>query len=52
MDVGFHRTAFQGALNIALLLSFHGDTRPRFDVFGWREGIVAARDYYIAEEVA
>lgn len=49
MDVAFHRTAFQGAHNIALLLSFHGDRTPRIDVFGWRQGLIAARDYHTIE---
>ena len=49
-DVGFHRTAFQGAANVALLLSFHADPAPRFDLFGWRQGLIAARDYYVVPE--
>jgi len=49
MDVGFHRTAFQAAHNIALLLSFHADPAPRFDLFGWRHGMVSERGYYIKE---
>lgn len=49
MDVGFHRTAFQAAHNVALLLSFHADPTPRFDLFGWRHGMVSARGYYIKE---
>jgi len=50
MDVSFHRAAFQGPLSVALLLSFHEDPAPRHDVFGWRQGMIAARDYYVAEE--
>ena len=46
----FHRTAFQCAHNVALLLSFHDDPAPRFDLFGWRRGIVCARGYYISED--
>jgi hypothetical protein len=49
MDVAFHRTAFQGAHNIALLLSFLDDPAPGFDLFGWRRGWVCARDYYTTE---
>ena len=49
MDVGFHRTAFQAAHNVALLLSFHADPQPRFDLFGWRRGLVAACGYYTIE---
>ena len=33
----------------ALLLSFLDDPAPRFDLFGWRQGIVSNRGYYIAE---
>ena len=51
MDAGFHRTAFQGAHNVALLLSFHADPAPRFDLFGWRRGMVSARGYYINEYI-
>jgi hypothetical protein len=50
MDVAFHRTAFQAAHNVALLLSFLEDTAPRFDLFGWRHGMVAARGYHLIEE--
>ena len=49
MDIGFHRTAFQAGHNVALLLSFHADPQPRFDLFGWRGGLVAGRDYYTIE---
>jgi hypothetical protein len=41
MDVAFHRTAFQCAHNVALLLSFHDDPAPRFDLFGWPAGSFA-----------
>ena len=50
MDVAFHRTAFQAAHNVALLLSFLDGPAPRFDLFGWRRGLVAARGYYTIEE--
>jgi proteasome lid subunit RPN8/RPN11 len=50
MDVQFHRTAFQGAVNVALLLSFHDDPAPRFDLFGWKQGLIAVRDYYVLEK--
>ena len=49
MDVAFHRTAFQRAHNIALLLSFHDDPAPRFDLFGWHRGMVCGRGYYTTE---
>jgi hypothetical protein len=49
MDVGFHRTAFQRAHNVALLLSFHADLTPRLDLFGWRRGVVSERGFYIRE---
>jgi proteasome lid subunit RPN8/RPN11 len=50
MDVAFHRTAFQAAHNVALLLSFLDDPAPRFDLFGWRCGLVAARGYHTIGE--
>jgi proteasome lid subunit RPN8/RPN11 len=50
MDVTFHRTAFPGPVNLALLLSFQADPAPRHDLFGWRQGLIAARDYYVLEE--
>jgi len=49
MDVAFQRTAFFGPINVALLLSFHADASPRHDLFGWRQGLVAAREYYVLE---
>ena len=52
MDVRFHRTVFQAAHNVALLLSFHADPQPRCDLFGWRRGLVAARGYHTIEERA
>lgn len=50
MDVNVHRTAFFGAHNVALLLSFHAEPAPRIDLFGWRKGMIALRDYYVLEE--
>jgi hypothetical protein len=49
MDVAFHRTAFQPAHHVALLLSFLDDPAPRFDLFGWRRGLVCQRGYYTLE---
>lgn len=50
MDVALHRTAFQGAGNVALLLSFQEDPTPRHDLFGWRQGLMAARGYYVVKK--
>ena len=50
MDVAFHRTAFPGPLNVALLVSFLDEPVPRLDLFGWRQGLIAARDYYVLEK--
>ena len=50
MDVAFHRTAFQAPVNVALLFSFHEAPQPRHDLFGWWQGLITARDYYVAEE--
>lgn len=50
MDVSFHRTAFQAPVNVALLFSFQEGPAPRHDLFGWRQGLVTARPYYILEE--
>ena len=52
MDCGFHRTAFQAAHHVALLLSFLDDPAPRFDLFGWRHGLVCARGWHTLEESA
>ena len=49
MDVGFHRTAFPAAHQVALLLSFLDDPAPRFDLFGWRRGLVRARGFHTLE---
>ena len=49
-DVGFHRTAFQGAHNVALLLSFLSEPSPQFDLFGWRQGTVAQRGFHQLKE--
>lgn len=49
MDVAFHRTAFQSAYNVALLLSFLDDPAPQFDLFGWHRGLVRARGYQTLE---
>jgi proteasome lid subunit RPN8/RPN11 len=50
MDVAFHRAAFPGAENVALLLSFHEAADPRHDLFGWRQGLVSPRDYHVMED--
>ena len=50
MDVQFHRTAFQLAHNLALLLSFLDQPAPRFDLFGWHRGMVGPRGYYVTED--
>ena len=50
MDVEVHRTAFAGAEQVALLMSFHDQPRPRHDLFGWRKGMVLSRSFHILEE--
>ena len=51
MDVQVHRTAFQGPINVALLLSFQADPQPRVDLFGWRHGLVSQRGYHVLDPV-
>jgi proteasome lid subunit RPN8/RPN11 len=45
-DVHLHRTVFQSAFNVALVVSFQADPRPRLDLFGWRWHGVAPRGFY------
>jgi proteasome lid subunit RPN8/RPN11 len=52
MDCAVHRTAFQSAFNVALLLSFQESSEPLIDLFGWREGMVAARGFYLLADAA
>ncbi len=46
-DCEVHRTVFDAAFHIALLLSDVGEGSLRADWFGWREGQVAARGVYL-----
>lgn len=46
-DCELHRTVFDAAFNVALLLSDTGAEGLSYDVFGWRDGIVAARGAYL-----
>ena len=46
-DCELHRTVFDAAFNIALLLSDIGEASYSYDWFGWRHGTVAARGCYV-----
>jgi proteasome lid subunit RPN8/RPN11 len=46
-DCELHRTVFDAAYSIALLLSDIGEDTLSCDWFGWRHGIVAARGCYL-----
>ena len=46
-DCELHRTVFDTAFSIALLLSNIGETLPRCDWFGWRNGGITARGCYL-----
>jgi len=47
-DIALHRTVFPAGYNIALLLSDLGEADLRLDVFGWRNGLVKPRGYYVS----
>ena len=49
-DVNVHRTVFSHAYQVALLLSFLGESTPRSDLFAWRTGRIAPRGYYVSEQ--
>jgi proteasome lid subunit RPN8/RPN11 len=46
-DCRVHRALFPAAYAVALLLSYQGDPAPRFDLFGWRHGVITARGYHL-----
>ena len=45
-DRALHRAVFQGAFNVALLVSDLGDDLS-VDLFGWRGGEIAQRGFYL-----
>ena len=45
-DCELHRAVFDTAFSVALLLSDVGETTLRYDWFGWRHGVIAARGCY------
>lgn len=50
-DCELHRAVFDAAFSVALLLSDLGEAMLRYDWFGWRQGIIAARGCYrLADE--
>jgi proteasome lid subunit RPN8/RPN11 len=51
-DVHLHRTVFQGAYNVALLLSFQAVPRPRVDLFGWCWHGIAPRAFQLVRGIA
>ena len=50
-DRALHRAVFPRAFDVALLLSNLGDDDLSSDVFGWRQGMIAARAYHVLQEV-
>jgi len=50
MDCTVHRTAFQGAFNVALLLSFQDSPEPLVDLFGWRCGMIVPRGFQVLDQ--
>lgn len=46
-DCELHRTVFDAAFSVALLLSDVGEKSLRYDWFGWRHGRIAARGCYL-----
>ncbi len=46
-DCALHRSVFPAAFNIALLLSFLHEDAPSIDLFGWREGRISPRGFYL-----
>jgi proteasome lid subunit RPN8/RPN11 len=46
-DCELHRTVFDAAFSVALLLTDIGEESPSCDWFGWRRGRVAARGCYL-----
>ena len=51
MDVAVHRTAFAGALNVSLLISFLEGAEPHHNLFGWHQGMVRERGYHVVETI-
>jgi len=49
-DRALHRAVFPRAFDVALLLSNLGDDDLSSDVFGWRQGMIAARTYHVSPE--
>mgnify|MGYP006915253084 CR=1 FL=1 len=45
-DCLLHRVVFPSAFATALLLSDHGGLDVRASLFGWRDGMVAARGFH------
>ena len=46
-DCAVHRSVFPAAFNVALLLSFLDGDEPSIDLFGWREGRIYPRGFYL-----
>ncbi len=51
-DIALHRTVFPGPYHVALLLSDLGGDDLVCQVYGWRQGIVVQRGYYLIEDSA
>lgn len=46
-DVALMRAMFPAPFNVALLLSDLGEDELRCNLFGWRDGMIVARDYHL-----
>lgn len=46
-DCAVHRSVFPAAFNVALLLSFLDRDEPSIDLYGWREGRICPRGFYL-----
>ncbi len=51
-DRDVHREVFQQPWNVALLLSFLGDTTPSYDVFAWNRGRIEAVKFTTVPDTA
>jgi hypothetical protein len=46
-DRALHRTMFPRAYSLALVVNDVGFAAPSFSLFGWKDGALAERDYYV-----
>lgn len=51
-DRGLHRTMFPRAYSLALVVNDVGFAPPSFSLFGWEDGGIAERDFYVVDHEA